>query len=104
MCIEKLSHLINDRVRNRSWKAIKPGRRCPPISHLFFADDLLLFGEASEEQADVMLECLEEVTEISGQKVSIEKDRIMVSKKTSRATTNTIHECSRIPITSTLGK
>lgn len=37
LCIEKLSHLINLKVRNGRWKTVKSGQSCPPISQLFFA-------------------------------------------------------------------
>ncbi|KAL5773508.1 hypothetical protein ACOSP7_013099 [Xanthoceras sorbifolium] len=42
--MEKLSHIINCKVVDNSWKAIKVSKGGPEISHLFFADDLILFG------------------------------------------------------------
>lgn len=57
LCIKKLSHLIAEEVSKNNWKPIKLGRRCPPISHLFFADDLVLFAEASIEQMNVIMSC-----------------------------------------------
>lgn len=45
LCIEKLSHLIADAVNRNVWKPVKTS---PGISHLFFADDLILFAEASQ--------------------------------------------------------
>lgn len=56
--MEKLSHLINSQVAQGKWKPMKASRNGPTISHLFFAYGLILFGEASRAQADVMLECL----------------------------------------------
>lgn len=53
----------------------------PKISHLFFADDLLLFGEASCTQAKVMHRILIEFCEESGQKVNIGKSKIWFSQK-----------------------
>lgn len=45
--MERLSHIICDAVRKRSWSAVKIGRGGPEVSHLMFADDLILFGEAT---------------------------------------------------------
>ncbi|XP_061355877.1 uncharacterized protein LOC133300367 [Gastrolobium bilobum] len=53
LCIDKLSHLIAKAVRNKGWKPMKAGRNGPLISHLMFANDLVLFGEASITQLEV---------------------------------------------------
>lgn len=45
-------------------------------SNLAFADDLILFCEASVKQAKVMKECLDRFSEASGNKVSLDKSRI----------------------------
>lgn len=47
-CVERLAHLIDREVRYHHWKPIKMSKSGPYILHLFFVDDLLLFGEASE--------------------------------------------------------
>lgn len=45
--IDKLSHLISSVVDREEWKAIKMGRYGRVVSHLMFADDLLLFGKTT---------------------------------------------------------
>ncbi|XP_061376295.1 uncharacterized protein LOC133318322, partial [Gastrolobium bilobum] len=50
LCMERLAHLISQAVDHRRWKPVRIKRGAPQISHLFFADDLLLFAEASQEQ------------------------------------------------------
>lgn len=51
LAMEKLGHAINFAISNGEWKPIKMGRNGPSLSHLFFADDMVLFGEASVENA-----------------------------------------------------
>lgn len=47
ICMERISHLIAEAVSSLEWKPIKAERNGPAISHLLFADDLLLFADAS---------------------------------------------------------
>ena len=59
LCIEQLSHGITQAMRDGNWKPIRLAKHGTPLTHLFFADDLLLFAEASLDQAntiDVVLE------------------------------------------------
>lgn len=43
-----------------------PCKKGPEVSHIFFVDDLLLFGEASFSQARLMEHILAEFCRISG--------------------------------------
>ncbi|XP_031402735.1 uncharacterized protein LOC116212324 [Punica granatum] len=68
LCIERLSHLISSAVGDGIWRPIRTGRHGSPISHLMFADDLLLFSEASMEQVQVIKNVLDAFCAASGQK------------------------------------
>lgn len=46
-------------MRDKEWKPVKASKSGPFLSHLFFADDLVLFAEASIEQVQVISQCLE---------------------------------------------
>ncbi|KAK3193440.1 hypothetical protein Dsin_024750 [Dipteronia sinensis] len=65
--MEKLSHIITQKLLEGVWKPVKVSRGGPDISHLFFADDLIRFGQASLRQAEVMRECLDSFSDLSGQ-------------------------------------
>lgn len=52
--MENLSNLIFEVVEDGTWKSIKAGRSGPKISHLMFADNLLLFGQASVKKMQVV--------------------------------------------------
>ena len=54
LCVERLSHGINRAVTIGEWQLIRLTRRGTPLTHLFFADDLLLLVEANIEQAGVI--------------------------------------------------
>ncbi|CAJ2645411.1 unnamed protein product [Trifolium pratense] len=75
-----LSHLIMHSVDVGEWRGIKAGRSGPMVSHLMFADDLLLFGEASEKQMRCVMNILNKFCLMSGQEVSQEKTSILFSK------------------------
>ncbi|KAE8703038.1 hypothetical protein F3Y22_tig00110474pilonHSYRG00005 [Hibiscus syriacus] len=61
---ERLAQSIANAISNRSWKPIKLSRSGPPLSHLFFADNLVLFAEASVSQLAVIKSILAEFCEV----------------------------------------
>lgn len=79
LCIECLCHIIRKAVEQGRWKGVKLSRYGPNLTHLLFADDMVLFAEASEEQIMVIKECLETFCAASGQKVNYRKSNIMFS-------------------------
>lgn len=54
----------------------------PPLSHLFFTDDLVLFSEASMNNAMVMKRLLEDFCNHSSQKVNSLKSKLYFSSNT----------------------
>ena len=104
LCMEKLSHIIQQKVQDKVWKPIQICNGGPFISHLFFANDLILFGEASTVQASLMKQYLDEFCNLSGQKVSFEKSSICVSLNINADLANSIATISGSPLTACLGK
>ncbi|XP_061376344.1 uncharacterized protein LOC133318374 [Gastrolobium bilobum] len=69
LAMEKLSHIIDTVVNENLWKPIRAGKGGPKISHLLFADDLMLFLEASKDQLNILFRCLNLFGDISRQKL-----------------------------------
>ena len=55
--MDRLSHIINDAIKDSDWILIKAGKFGPPISHLIFVNDLILSGKAYVKQIDNTLNC-----------------------------------------------
>lgn len=80
-----MGHLIQTKVTAGRWEGIKCAKTCPAITHLFFADDLLLFSEASMDQIEAMESFLTEFYGISGQRISLNKSCICFPKNVNPA-------------------
>lgn len=83
LCMDVPFHIISDRVSGGMWKPMRAERNGPLISHLMFADDLILITEANERQMECVLECLNKFSNLSSQKVSMQKTRIIFSRNVS---------------------
>lgn len=57
----------------------------PPLSHLFFADDFMPFGEATIENAENMKAILDDFCHSSGHKVNSSKSQLYFSKNMNEA-------------------
>lgn len=57
-CAEGLSSLLCDAEAKREIHGLKIRKKVDAISHLFFADDSLLFTRANEEEVEKILEIL----------------------------------------------
>ncbi|KAH9659016.1 reverse transcriptase domain-containing protein [Citrus sinensis] len=104
LCIERLSHGIIQAVNQGRWKPIRLTRIGTPLSHLFFADDLLLFLEANYAQVDVLNDVVENFCRSSGAKVSKKKTQIFFSKNVPVTLASRIDKALGFSITSNLGR
>ena len=84
LCMERLCHQIEFAFTNQEWKPIRLSRGGPSLSHVCFADDLILFAGASISQIRVIRKVLERFCRASGQKVSLEKSLIFFSENVHR--------------------
>ena len=80
ICAEGLSSLLQDAESKKFIHGVKIGRNVPPISHLFFADDTLLFTRATETEADHIMDILSVYELASGQKINLDKSEVSFSR------------------------
>jgi len=77
--VDALSTLITKSMTEDGTKGVKICRSAPEISHLLFADDSLLFFEASEQQANLVKGVLSTYVAATGQLINPTKCSILFS-------------------------
>ncbi|CAL1407231.1 unnamed protein product [Linum trigynum] len=80
LCMERLGHLIHEAVTHDQWQPIQQSQSGPDLSHIFFADDIILFGVASIAQVSVINKTVEDFGAASGQQISKPKSRVSFPK------------------------
>ena len=90
LCTEGLSKLIKQNIRNQNIHGFKASRSGSVISHLFFADDSLVFCKATEEESRNLSRILRVYHKASGQEINYAKSAIAFSKGTSFSTQSNI--------------
>ena len=83
LCADGFSSLINEAARNHKLSGVSICRGCPKITHLFFADDSLLFCKASSQECQNLMDILQLYEVASGQKINADKFSIFFSNNTS---------------------
>ncbi|XP_057446239.1 uncharacterized protein LOC130738288 [Lotus japonicus] len=78
--MERLALLIQKRVNEGSWHPICITKEGIGISHLFFADDVLLFCQAKKSQMKVVADTLRDFCDTSGMRVNLDKSRMFCTK------------------------
>lgn len=79
LCMQRLSSWIQREVSLRRWRPLKAARGGEVVSHLLFADDILLFTEATVDQVDCILDGLNKFCKASGHKINTGKSSVFFS-------------------------
>jgi hypothetical protein len=87
---EVFSRLMDHKASIGHLKGLKISRNNLAIHHLLFADDLLIFGQASPAEAATINSCLTKYCSWSGQSINSHKCSISFSKNTNPATAASI--------------
>jgi hypothetical protein len=72
-CVEGFSALLRQAQAEAQIAGVSFGREGPTITHLLFADDSVVFLEATNASMRALKEVLEKYEESSGQKVNLQK-------------------------------
>lgn len=95
--------LIRNREREGLIHGVKVVRSAPAVSHLFFADDCLLFFKANHNEACIMKSLLVVYGAASGQQVNYNKSVISFSANVDKASICQVCGILEVSATSTHG-
>lgn len=104
LCMEKLSLAINNAVLQGQWEPIRLSATSPHISHLLFADDVLLFTKAKKSQFRFIKDLFDRFSQASGLKINLSKSRAFYSSGVPRPKINNLTSISGIRNTTSLDK
>ncbi|XP_061347977.1 uncharacterized protein LOC133293425 [Gastrolobium bilobum] len=100
----RLAHMILEVMDKKIWRPIILRKGGPLITHLLFADDLLLFAEAPFEQAKIINGILRCFCESSRKRISKEKTRVFLFMNVNHTRANEIAQHMQFPIAADLGR
>ena len=104
LCMEFLGAYITKMCEEKKWDMVKASRSGPSFSHVFFADDIMLFSKANSKNCNAIIEVLNNFCNLAGQKVNNCKSRIFFSPNVSNRRKQNICRKMGILATNNLGK
>lgn len=79
LCAETFSALLRRAEVENKIHGMQVARNAPIVSHLFFADDTILFCRANMNEARELENIIKQYEEASGQRINLEKTELTVS-------------------------
>ncbi|XP_057746710.1 uncharacterized protein LOC130965976 [Arachis stenosperma] len=104
LCMERLAGYIANQVDSGLWDPVAVTRGGHRISHLIFADDLLLFCKARKSQVVCVMHALQSFCRASGMKINLDKSKALCSKNVNNRRKELFTGVSSIRFTQDLGK
>ncbi|XP_056688684.1 uncharacterized protein [Spinacia oleracea] len=102
-CMDILSRMLSLAEDIKLFKGLQISRRSPSISHLFFADDVMLFFKADERACSAVMKNLVRFGKISGQQLNLNKSFVKFSPSTSTEKKTSLRAILKMPQVSQLG-
>lgn len=104
LCMEVLGAFITEKCDAKLWDPIAASRGEASFSHLFFADELVLFAKADDKNCRAFRDVLDTFCGLSGQNVSAEKSRVFFSPNLAPRTRDELCDVLQFRSTPSLGK
>ncbi|KAL5551912.1 hypothetical protein UlMin_002088 [Ulmus minor] len=82
ICARGFSELLIDFERKKLFKGVKIAPSCPSITHLFFADDSLIFCREKRADCFQLRQCLVLYEKVAGQSINFDKSALSFSPNT----------------------
>lgn len=95
--MEILSHLLTEANSLSLMQGIRLNRNGPSINHLLYADNLLIFGQASLVEAKNIDRCLRLFSLWSGQAPNAQKSSILITANTDHSSARLIRDLFGFP-------
>jgi len=97
IAINELSILLQQQMQNDNLTRVTLGPGCPPIHSLFFADDLILCGRATIQDATTIQATIQRFCTHSGQVPNLQKSSILFSKNVNPSMQSAIKNIFPVP-------
>ena len=80
ICTDAFSGLLSKAQKGGPIHGVKVCKRAPQVSHLFFADDSVLFVRATTSECERVIDIIRRYEEASGQRINSEKSEVVFSR------------------------
>lgn len=90
LCMDSFSRALLHAEQNGSINGMKVTNSSPSVSHLFFADDCLIFSKANASEARILAKIIDQFSLFSGQSVNFDKSGMAFSPKVPNSVKNDI--------------
>jgi hypothetical protein len=104
LCADVFSGLITNAQNQFLIHGISIAQNAPKVSHLFFADDSIIFCQAKKEEANHLKVIFEEYQRISGQLINMAKSEMTFSPKLHHGIRNDFHSVLPFTVSTTIAK
>ena len=99
---EALSRALNKAQELGSYVGIRLAKDIPPLSHLSYADDMLIFGRARPQEVDNLAHIIRTYCSLAGLSLNDEKCSILWSPNTSDRSKARIAQALGMPLTTSI--